>query len=61
MGKKKRFRVSWSKTYHATGEIYVDAASKREAERIVHQKIGDYEGSMQYDADDDEVEAQEVE
>ena len=51
------YKVYWSKTYHSSGDIEVEATSFSEAENIVRDEMGDYEGSMQYDPDADKVEA----
>ena len=50
-----KFEVQWVKTYHASGVVSVIADSKDDAHDKVEDQIGDYEGSMQYDADWDEV------
>ena len=52
----KKYKVSWSKTYYASGEVEVEATSRMDAELKVEEKIGDYEGSMQYNPDEDYVE-----
>jgi len=54
---KKIFRVDWSKTYYASGVEEVEAETDEEAEEIVRAKIGDLEGSMQYDPNEDYVES----
>ena len=53
----KLFHVAWSKTYYTSGSVTVEAGSSHEAEEIVRDRMGDYEGSMQHDADRDFVEA----
>ena len=50
-----KFEVQWVKTYHASGIVSVIADSKDDAHDKVADQIGDYEGSMQYDADLDEI------
>ena len=55
-----KYSVHWSKTYHASGNVEVAAHSLVDAEEIVREQMGDYEGSMQYDADDDMVEAYKI-
>ena len=50
-----KFEVQWVKTYHASGIVSVIADSKDDAHDKVEDLIGDYEGSMQYDPDWDEV------
>lgn len=49
--------VHWSKTYHATGTEHVKAATREEARKRIRERIGDLEGSLQYDPDRDTVEA----
>ena len=51
------YKVYWSKTYHSSGDIEEEATSFSEAENIVRDEMGDYEGSMQYAPDADTVEA----
>jgi|GEM_PF-2993680 len=50
-----KYFVYWSKTYHATGDVIIEAESRDEARRKALDNIGDYEGSMQYDPDGDRV------
>ena len=54
-----KYTVDWSKTYYASGSVEIEADSNEEAEDIVRERMGDYEGSMQYDADKDFVESYE--
>ena len=54
-----KYLVDWNKAYHASGSVEVEANSNEEAEKRVRERMGDYEGSMQYDADKDFVEAYE--
>jgi len=54
-----KYYVSWSKTYYTSGSVEIEADSSEDAEWIVRDRMGDYEGSMQYDADKDFVEAYE--
>ena len=56
-----KFRVTWTKTYYASGDVEVEAADKEAAERNVLERIGDFTGSMQYCPDSDYVEAAPVE
>jgi hypothetical protein len=51
------YEVTWSKTYYASGSVAIEADSSEDAENIVRGRMGDYEGSMQYDADKDFVES----
>ena len=55
-----KYTVSWGKTYYASGLVEIEANSSEDAEDIVRDRMGDYEGSMQYDADKDYAEAHEV-
>ena len=55
-----KYKVTWSKTYYASGEVEVEATSRMDAELKVEENIGDYEGSMQYNPDEDYVDAVEV-
>jgi len=50
-----KYSVNWSKTYHASGDVIIEAESRDEARRKALDNIGDYEGSMQYDPDGDRV------
>ena len=51
-----KYDVQWSKAYYISNVIEVDADSIEEAEKKVLDMIGDLEGSMQYDPDQDYVE-----
>lgn len=53
---EKTYKVEWTRTYHRTGVVDIVATSANEARRIALENIGDYEGSMQYDPDNDFVE-----
>ena len=55
-----KYEVEWSKTYYASGSVEIEANSKDEAKETVLERMGDYDGSMQYDADRDYVEAYEI-
>jgi len=50
-----KYKVDWVKKYFECGTIEVLASSPEEAENIVYDQIGDYEGSLQYDVDGDDV------
>ena len=54
---KQRYFVSWSKTYYANGEQIVEANSKAEAEGMVEENIGDLEGSLQWNPNQNIIEA----
>jgi hypothetical protein len=56
----KKYKVSWTKTYYTSGEVEVEATSRMDAELKVEEEIGNYEGSMQYNPDEDYVDAVEV-
>jgi len=48
--------VEWGKTYYACGEVKVEADSSEEAKALVLERMGDYEGHMEYEPDKDFVE-----
>ena len=50
-----KYKVDWSKTYIASGNVVIEAESVMDAEMIAEENIGDYEGSMQYDPNGDYV------
>lgn len=56
----KKFKVLWIKRYHTSGEETIEAPSAEAAIKIIEEKIGDLEGSLQYNPDEDEIEAHEV-
>ena len=56
----KKYSVTWTKLYYSYGEEIVYAHDRVGAEKIVEDKIGDLEGSMQYISDEDYVEAFEL-
>ena len=51
-----KYKVAWSKTYHVSGEVEIEAVSEAHAVRRVEDEMGGYEGSMQYDPKYDYVE-----
>ncbi len=51
-----KYEVLWVKRYYATGTVEVEAPNGDDAYDMVMDKIGDYTGSMQYEADGDDVE-----
>jgi hypothetical protein len=53
----KKYRVYWTKRYWVSGDLVVEADNEEHAQHIVNLKIGDLEGSMQYDPFQDEIEA----
>lgn len=52
---QKEYEVEWSKTYYRSGTETITANSLEEAERLARMKIGDWEGSSQYDPDQDQI------
>tara|TARA_R110000824_G_scaffold400038_1_gene606676 strand:+ start:5907 stop:6281 length:375 start_codon:yes stop_codon:yes gene_type:complete len=52
----KRFTVFWSKNYYTSGHVEIEAENEAQAISTVDEQIGDYEGSMQYDADNNLIE-----
>lgn len=57
---KKPYRVFWSKAYYTNGEVLVFADSPEQADDIVYDRIGDFEGNMQYYPDEDVIDVQEM-
>jgi|TARA_R110000744_G_scaffold347033_1_gene452586 hypothetical protein len=55
-----KYTVSWSKTYHASGSVEIEADSAQDAESIAQDDIGNYEGHMEYDGEKDFTEAYEL-
>jgi hypothetical protein len=51
-----KYLVLWSKAYHASGELVVEARDEDHAESIVSDKIGDLTGTTQYDPFGDTIE-----
>jgi|APSaa5957512535_1039671.scaffolds.fasta_scaffold181570_2 hypothetical protein len=51
----KKYRVTWSKSYWATGDVVVEADSEEKAGDIVLEKIGDLAGKMEYNPREDEI------
>jgi hypothetical protein len=43
-----KFKIDWTKTYIQSGSIDIEAKTIKEAEKIVEENIGNYEGSFQY-------------
>ena len=54
-----KYTVTWSKTYYASGSVEIEADSSKDAEAVVQEDIGDYEGHMEYDPDKDFIESYE--
>ena len=52
---KNIYKVSWCKTYYCHGEEEIQAESSEEAEKMALDKMGDYEGRMQYDPNEDYI------
>jgi len=53
----KIYEIAWVKNYHMGNSELIEADSEEEALQIARDNIGDYEGSMQYDPDEDWVES----
>jgi hypothetical protein len=51
----RKYKVMWSKAYYASGVVEVEAEHPDDAHDKVANEMGDFEGSMQYDPDGDEV------
>ncbi len=56
-----KYKVAWSKTYHVSGEVEIEAVSEAHAVQRVKDEMGGYEGSMQYDPKYDYIEVVEGE
>ena len=59
--KDRLFHVDWSKTYISSGTETIVARDQLHAESLIQERLGDLEGSMEYDPDYDSVTATEVE
>ena len=44
-----RYRVSWKKWYHASGEIDVEAETSDEAQELVERQIEELKGAIELD------------
>ena len=45
-----KYKVAWSKTYHTSGEVEIEAVSEAHAvQKVLEDEMGGYEGSMQYE------------
>ena len=53
----KKYKVEWSKTYYTRGTETVEAESEFAAEDMVRNRMGDLEGSLQWNPDEDTAEA----
>ena len=51
----KKYQFHWIKSYIATGCEIIEANSEEEAYSLAYDSIDDYEGSMQYNPDDNEI------
>ena len=60
MSELKPYRVFWSKAYYTNGEVVVLAKSPEDADNKVYDRIGDFEGNMQYYPDEDVIDVQEM-
>ena len=55
-----KYDVDWTKAYFSHGSVEIEANSKAEAEEIVHDQIGNYEGSLDYRPEENYVSATKV-
>ena len=55
--KVKTYEIAWVKNYHMGNSVLIEAETEEEALQIARDNIGNYEGSMQYDPDEDWVES----
>ena len=55
--KVKTYQIAWVKNYHMGNSVLIEAETEEEALEIARNNIGNYEGSMQYDPDEDWVES----
>lgn len=55
----KVYTVNWSKGYYAVGSQQIKAASADEAYEKLDEIIGDLEGSMHYDPEQNTIDVQE--
>ena len=55
--KVKTYEIAWVKNYHMGNSVLIEAETEEEALEIARNNIGNYEGSMQYDPDEDWVES----
>ena len=51
-----KFTVHWGKTYYSSGVVEVLALDEDSAINQVAESIGDYEGNLQYDPNEDFIE-----
>lgn len=56
----KTYKIEWSKTYVARGTEEIEATSEKEAYDMIFEMLGDLTGSMDYLADKDHIDIQEV-
>ena len=56
----KRYKIDWVKRYHASGSVVIQADTLNEAIKKAESEIGNYEGTMQYNPDEDEIEGAEI-
>ena len=53
----KTYEIAWVKNYHMGNSVLIEAETEEEALEFARDNIGNYEGSMQYDPDEDWVES----
>lgn len=51
----KTFVISWSKVYTRSGTAEIQARSMEEAAQLANERIGDWEGSLQYHPTENEI------
>lgn len=50
-----KFKIEWYKTYRRFGNEIIEANTKEEAKLKAYDKLGDFEGSIQYFPDESEI------
>ena len=53
----KKYRISWTKYYHASGEKKIEASTEEEAIQIVKDHVGEYDGSLDWGPDSPFIES----
>jgi hypothetical protein len=51
-----KYNVFWQKTYYVSGDVTVETDSEEHAVELVHEDIGGFTGSMQYNPNENMVE-----
>jgi hypothetical protein len=52
-----KYLISWCKYYYQFGEVEIEASTEEEAIQIAKENIGHYEGHMEWDYDQNEIES----